>query len=155
MLVPGMIANVLQSSNNLQLLNLSRFINQYLNPQGALYNGLYFVLIVAFTYFYTAVVFNPEKIADEVKKHGGFIPGIRPGKTTSTYLNFILNRITLAGAASLGIIAVLPSIIAKISGVATLTVGGTGILIVISVILEVLKGVQSQMVMHNYNKFLD
>lgn len=155
MLVPGLIANTFQASSNLALANLAKNVNNYLGPQGVTYNLLYFLLIIFFTYFYTAVVFNPEKIADEIKKHGGFIPGVRPGKATSVYLSQILNRITLAGAFFLGIVAVMPSVISGFSGITTLSVGGTGILIVISVVLEILRSVESQMVMHNYNKFLD
>jgi preprotein translocase subunit SecY len=155
MLVPGLLTNLFQGSTNYQLATISRLLNTLLSPQGVLYNGLYFILIILFTYFYTAVVFNPEKIADEIKKHGGFIPGIRPGKATSVYLNQILNRITLAGAFFLGLVAVLPSIVSGFTKINTLTVGGTGVLIVISVVLEVLKSVESQLVMHNYNKFLD
>lgn len=155
MLIPGLLANVFQSSSNIQLSSLARQMTTLLSPQSFLYNAIYFALIVAFTYFYTAVIFNPEKIADDVKKHGGFVPGVRPGKATSEYLTFILNRITLAGATFLGLIAILPSILSKLTNVTTLSVGGTGILIVISVVLEILKSVESQLVMHNYNKFLD
>jgi preprotein translocase subunit SecY len=155
MLVPGLATNAFQASTNSSLVDLAKNINNYLGPNGFLYNFLYFLLIIFFTYFYTAVVFNPEKISDEIKKHGGFIPGIRPGKATSTYLSQILNRITLAGAFFLGVVAIMPAIISGVTGVTTLSVGGTGILIVISVVLEILKSVESQLVMHNYNKFLD
>lgn len=153
MLLPGMGANLLSASNNPRLVSLAGQISVNFTPESVAYNTIYFFLILSFTYFYTAVVFNPEKIAEEVKKHGGFIPGVRPGKSTASYLSFILNRTTLFGGASLGFIAILPSIVSKITGVTTLTIGGTGILIVISVVLEILKGVQSQMVMHNYDKF--
>lgn len=155
MLIPGLAANFLQSSSNPALQQFARTVNLYLAPDGWLYNVIYFILIVAFTYFYTAVVFNPDKIAGEIKKYGGFIPGVRPGKSTSAYLMYILNRITLVGAGFLGLIAVMPSLVSKFTGLTTLTIGGTGILIVISVVLELLKSLQSQLVMHNYNKFLD
>ena len=103
---------------------------------------------------YTAVIFNPEKIADEIKKNGGFIPGIRPGKATSNYLNHILSRITLAGAIFLGLIAILPNIVQLFTNVQTLTIGGTSILIVVSVVLETTKSLESQLVMRNYDAFL-
>jgi len=125
-----------------------------MDPSGWVYSAVYFALVIGFTYFYTAVVFNPEKIADEIKKYGGFIPGIRPGKPTAEYLNTILTRITLAGALFLAVIAILPSIAQGITGVSTLTLGGTGILIVVSVVLETSKQVESLLVMHNYESFL-
>jgi preprotein translocase subunit SecY len=112
------------------------------------------MLVVGFTYFYTAVVFSPEKIADDLKKYGGFIPGIRPGVATSEYLNRVLNRITFAGAVFLGIIAVLPSVMQGVFNVPTLSMGGTGILIVVSVVLETTKSLQSQLLLRNYEGFL-
>ncbi|MBU2577972.1 preprotein translocase subunit SecY, partial [Patescibacteria group bacterium] len=108
-----------------------------------------------FTYFYTAVIFNPVKIADEIKKHGGFIPGIRPGSPTADFLSHILTRITLAGALFLGIIAILPSIVQGITGLTTLAIGGTGILIVVSVVLETFKVIENMVQMRGYEKFLE
>jgi len=110
--------------------------------------------VVGFTYFYTAVVFNPEKIADDLKKYGGFIPGIRPGESTAAYLNLVLNRITLAGALFLGIIAVMPGVVQNLVGVPSLSIGGTGLLIVVSVVLETVKSLQSQLLVRNYEGFL-
>jgi preprotein translocase subunit SecY len=110
-------------------------------------------LVIGFTYFYTIVVFNPQKIADEVQKNGGFIPGIRPGLATKQYLEKILYRITSVGAVFLGIIAILPAIVSKMTGLTNLVIGGTGILIVVSVILETFKTVEAQLVMKNYDKF--
>jgi preprotein translocase subunit SecY len=112
------------------------------------------LLVLGFTYFYTAITFNPTKIATEIQKYGGFIPGIRPGTPTAQYLNYILTRITLAGALFLGVIAIMPSIAKQISGVSTLLVGGTGILIVVSVVLETVKALEAQLVMRNYEGFL-
>jgi len=125
-----------------------------MNPNSLGYNLTYFILVIAFTYFYTAVIFDPNKIADEIKKYGGFIPGIRPGKPTADYLSYILTRITVAGALFLGLVAILPSIAQSVSGVATLTIGGTGILIVVSVVLETAKQLEATLVMRNYDKFL-
>lgn len=124
------------------------------NPNGVWYNVIYFLLVIGFTYFYTAITFNPKKIADEIQKYGGFIPGIRPGSATASYLNYILTRITLAGALFLGLIAILPSIARQISGVSTLLVGGTGVLIVVSVVLETFKALEAQLVMRNYEGYL-
>ena len=109
--------------------------------------------MVGFTYFYTAVVFNPKKIADEIQKYGGFIPGIRPGTPTANYLNYILTRITLAGAIFLGIIAIFPTIARFFTNMQSLVIGGTGILIVVSVVLETIKAIEAQLVMRNYEGF--
>lgn len=155
LLVPNFVSQAFQGSTNPGLASFARTVTTYLSPNTFLYNALYFILVVAFTYFYTAVVFNPEKIADDLKKSGNFIPGIRPGATTSAYLSHILTRITLVGACFLGLIAILPSIISSATKISTLAVGGTGLLIIVSVILETLKSIESQLFTHNYNKFLD
>ncbi|MDP3954785.1 MAG: preprotein translocase subunit SecY [bacterium] len=154
-LLPSMMSQFLAQLPNQTIANLSRNFASFFDPGGVSYNLIYFLLVVGFTYFYTAVVFNPVKIADEIKKHGGFIPGIRPGTPTSHYLNWILTRITLAGAVFLGTVAVLPSIAQGITGVATLTIGGTGILIVVSVVLETVKQLEAMMVMRSYEGFLN
>ena len=126
----------------------------WFNPDKLPYHLIYFLLVIGFTYFYTAVTFNPDKISDEIKKYGGFIPGIRPGRPTADYLSHVLNRITLAGAIFLCLVAILPSIARYLTGVTTMTIGGTGILIVVSVILEVAKSLESQLIMRNYDGFL-
>ena len=100
------------------------------------------------------VVFNPQKIAEEIQKHGGFIPGIRPGLATKQYLEKILYKITSVGAVFLGIIAILPAIISRITGINDLVIGGTGILIVVSVILETFKMIEAQLVMRSYDRFV-
>lgn len=115
------------------------------------YGLVYFVLVVAFTYFYTAVTFDPEEIALNLQRSGGFVPGIRPGEPTRVYVGNIVNRITLFGALFLGCIAVLPIITQYITGIATLTVGGTALLIVVSVALETMKQIDSQLVMREYD----
>lgn len=124
------------------------------SPDRLPYHLIYFILVIGFTYFYTAVTFNPDKISDDIKKYGGFIPGIRPGRPTADYLSQVLNRITLAGAIFLGLVAILPSIGRYLTGVTTMTIGGTGILIVVSVVLEVAKSLESQLLMRNYDGFL-
>ena len=110
-------------------------------------------MVVGFTYFYTAVIFNPKKIAEEIQKYGGFIPGIRPGTPTANYLNYVLTRITLAGAVFLGIIAIFPTKARAFTNIQTLMLGGTGILIVVSVVLETIKAVEAQLVMRNYEGY--
>ena len=124
------------------------------DPNGPIYNLVYFLLVVGFTYFYTAIIFNPKKIAEDIQKSGGFIPGIRPGTPTANYLNYILTRITLVGAMFLGAIAILPTIAKAFTGVQTLLLGGTSLLIVVSVVLETFKAIEAQLVMRNYEGFL-
>lgn len=153
-LLPSLIGNYLAVSKNVFLHNVATFITVWFNPTGAFYNVLYFLLVVGFTYFYTAVVFNPKKIAEEIQKYGGFIPGIRPGKPTAHYLNYILTRITLVGALFLGTIAIFPTIAIYFTNVQNLLLGGTGILIVVTVVLETIKAIEAQLVMRNYEGFL-
>lgn len=152
-LLPSLIANYLVVSKNIMLHNIGTTITVWFDPTGFMYNAMYFILVVGFTYFYTAVVFNPKKISEEIQKYGGFIPGIRPGTPTASYLNYILTRITLAGALFLGLIAILPSIARFFTNVQNLVLGGTGILIVVSVVLETIKAIEAQLVMRNYEGY--
>ena len=119
-----------------------------------LYMLLYFLLIIFFTYFYTAIQFNPIEIANNMKRNGGFVPGIRPGKPTSDYINKILTRITLAGAIFIGIVAILPMILGIILQT-NIAIGGTSLLIVVGVALETVKQIESQMLMRHYKGFLE
>jgi preprotein translocase subunit SecY len=153
-LLPSMLGNFLQGVPNPTIAKVATGLANLFQPGGLIYNLTYFFLVVGFTYFYTAVVFNPDKIAEEIRKYGGFIPGIRPGQPTADYLNRILNRITLAGAIFLGLIAILPSLAQSLTGVATMTIGGTGILIVVSVILETTRQLEAMLVMRSYEGFL-
>lgn len=118
------------------------------------YVVLYFLLIIFFTYFYTAIQFNPIEIANNMKRNGGFVPGIRPGRPTSDYINKILTRITLAGAVFIGIIAIFPMILGMIMQI-NLSIGGTSMLIVVGVALETVKQIESQMLMRHYKGFLE
>lgn len=152
-LMPSLIANYLLGSKDPILQGMASNISIWFNPDGIFYNVFYFILVVGFTYFYTAVIFNPKKIAEEIQKYGGFIPGVRPGKPTASYLNYILTRITLAGAVFLGIIAIFPTIAKVFSNVPTLVLGGTGILIVVSVVLETIKSIEAQLVTRSYEGF--
>lgn len=153
-LAPSMIGQFLSGAQNIRIAEFGRSMATFLNPNGVFYNLAYFILVVAFTFFYTAVIFNPTKIADEIKKNGGFVPGIRPGTVTSNYLNYILTRITVPGAMFLGLIAILPTVVQSMTGLTTFALGGTGILIVVSVVLETTKKLESQLAARNYDKYL-
>lgn len=152
MLFPGVIANFLVGVRTEWIADAARRVIGLFQNQ-LFYGVLYFVLVVAFTYFYTAVTFDPKNIAETVQKQGGFIPGIRPGRQTADFLKFVLNRITLAGALFLGLIAVLPLIVQAATGFTTLTIGGTALLIVVSVVLETMKQIESQLTMREYEGF--
>ncbi|GAQ24675.1 MULTISPECIES: preprotein translocase subunit SecY [Tepidanaerobacter] len=128
-------------------------IAQFLSPSGWLYALLYAVLIIFFTYFYTAITFNPVEVAENMKKYGGFIPGIRPGRPTAEYLNRIMTRITLVGSIFLAAIALMPYLITAITGV-NISFGGTALLIVVGVALETMKAIEAQMLMRHYQGFL-
>lgn len=154
-LLPTVVANFLISAKTVALANIGSAITLYFNPNGFIYNSVYFLFVVGFTYFYTAIVFNPTKIAEDIQKYGGFIPGIRPGKATASLLNYIVTRITLAGAVFLGLVAVLPSILSVFTGNQNLLIGGTSILIVVSVVIETVRILDTQMVSRNYDKFLN
>ena len=154
-LVPSMVGKWLQTLSSSSFSSLGFWLVKLFDPSNIFYNLIYFLLVIGFTYFYTAVTFNPDKIAEEIRKYGGFIPGIRPGKPTAHYLKTILTRVTLAGAVFLGVIAILPSIIRSLTGITTMMIGGTGILIVVSVILETAKSIESQLLMRNYEGFLE
>lgn len=153
-LLPTLLGQYLALSKNPAISSFALSLNTAFNPNGAIYNITYFLLVVGFTYFYTAIIFNPKKISEDIQKSGGFLPGIRPGAPTAKYLNYILTRITLVGALFLGLIAVLPALALSLTGVQTLLLGGTSILIVVSVVLETVKSIEAQLVMRNYESFL-
>lgn len=152
-LLPSIISNYFISSKNTFFHYLAVGVSSGFNPNGIIYNALYFFFVVGFTYFYTAVIFNPKKISEDIQKYGGFIPGVRPGVATANYLNYVLTRITLAGALFLGFIAIFPTIARMFTGVQTLLLGGTGVIIVVSVVLETVKTIEAQLVMRNYESF--
>jgi len=156
--LPNLIAQLTGSNTSTDPSWWQRFINEYLvNPANPVYILIYFGMIVFFTYFYVAITFNPEERADEMKKFGGFIPGIRPGRPTADYLNYVLSRITLPGAIYLGTIAVLPNLFLDIGnsgGVQNLPFGGTAVLIMVSVGLDTVKQIESQLMQRNYEGFL-
>lgn len=153
-LLPSLLGGFLQQLPTPAVATAGKFLSGAFDPNGPYYNIIYFILVMGFTYFYTAITFNPTKIAGEIQKYGGFIPGIRPGTPTSNYLNYIITRITFAGALFLGCIAVLPSLARGATGASDLLIGGTGVLIVVSVVLETVKSLEAQLVMRNYDGYL-
>jgi preprotein translocase subunit SecY len=151
-LFPSMIAQFFINAKTLWLAQLAQKTITVLNNQ-AVYGIIYFILVVAFTYFYTAVVFHPQKIAENLQKQGGFIPGVRPGRATADYLQYITNRILLGGSLFLGLIAVLPLLLQQATGTQAMVIGGTSLLIVVSVVIETVKQIESQLTMRDYEQF--
>jgi len=149
MLMPSMAASFLANANISWIKNAAQSLNSIFSNQ-LFYGILYFLLVIFFTYFYTAVTFDPKNISSNLQKQGGFIPGIRPGEETAKFIKNILNRVTLLGAIFLGIIAVLPLLMQSLTNIAALTIGGTGLLIVVSVVLETIKQIDSQLKMRDY-----
>lgn len=152
MILPGMFSQFFVQSDKIWLQKAAIFAGKVSGNQ-LIYGIVYFLLIVGFTYFYSAITFDPKQIAESLQKQGGFIPGVRPGKPTAEFLNFVMNRITLAGALFLGIIAVLPFIGQAITGKQSLTIGGAGVLIVVGVALEIMHQINGQLVMRDYEEF--
>ncbi|MBI5254172.1 preprotein translocase subunit SecY [Candidatus Falkowbacteria bacterium] len=148
-LFPPMIAQFMLRTKTAFIASAAQWIINAFQNQ-IFYGIAYFVLVFGFTYFYTAVIFHPTQIADNLQKHGGFIPGIRPGTHTSSYLQNIISRITLAGALFLSIIAVLPLVMRQATGLQSMVIGGTSLLIVVSVVIETIKQIESQLIMRDY-----
>jgi preprotein translocase subunit SecY len=147
--IPTLLQNVVQNQT------IQDFIsNNLVNPASGVYMVIYGVMVVFFAYFYTAIAFNPIEQADNMKKYGGFIPGIRPGRQTAEYLDRILTRITLPGALFIAAIALMPSIFLATQGISQLPFGGTSILITVGVTLETMKQIESQLMMRHYEGFL-
>ncbi|OGY68334.1 MAG: preprotein translocase subunit SecY [Candidatus Harrisonbacteria bacterium RIFCSPLOWO2_02_FULL_45_10c] len=152
LLFPQFIAQIATVFSPDLSLRLNTLVSKVLSNQ-ILYSAIYFSLVVIFTYFYTAVTFDPQEISKNLQRSGGFIPGIRPGEPSGDFLGKVINRITLFGALFLGLIAVLPNITQIVTGIQLLTLGGTALLIVVSVALEIMKQIDSQLVMHEYEGF--
>ncbi len=147
--IPLLLQNVIHNQALLNWIN-----NNLANQSSWVYMVVYGLLVVFFTYFYTAITFNPVDVADNMKKYGGFIPGIRPGRQTAEYLDRILTRITLPGALFIAAIALLPSVFIATQGISALPFGGTSILITVGVTLETMKQIESQLMMRHYEGFL-
>lgn len=153
-LIPPTLARYLAGAGSTALARLSSSVLRIFDPSAVSYNLLYFLLVFLFTFFYTAVVFNTKDLADNLQKRGGFIPGIRPGLSTKSFIDKIVTRITFFGAIFLGLIAILPSAAAAATGVTTFTLGGTGVLIVVSVVLETLRQVEGELSVREYGGYL-
>lgn len=149
MLFPQMIGSFLANSSSSFLLAISNGLMKFVNNTW-MYSAVYFILVFLFTYFYTAVTFDAEQISTNLQKNGAFIPGIRPGPSTREYLSKILNRTTMMGAVFLGVIAVLPLVIRSVTGIASFSIGGTSLLIVVSVVLDLIKKTDAQLSMREY-----
>lgn len=149
MLFPQLIGNFLAASSNHILLSISKGLLWFVGNTW-LYSLFYFIFVFLFTYFYTAVTFDPDQLSTNLQKNGAFIPGIRPGPATRDYIAKILNRITMMGAVFLGLIAVLPLIVRAVTGITAFAIGGTALLIVVSVVLDLIKKVEAQLSMREY-----
>lgn len=152
MLFPGIIGSFLANAKNHWVALAATKITDIFSNQ-TFYGFFYFILVALFTFFYTAIVFEPKAVADNLQKQGGFIPGIRPGNSTKDYLSYVINRITLAGAVFLGIIAVLPFIGQAITHTANLVLGGAAVLIVVGVVLDTVRQIESQIITRDYESY--
>jgi len=153
LLFPRMIANVIGVMGSEKVKNIAIGVSDFLQDQWV-YGIMYFLLVVAFTFFYTTVTFEPTKVSENLQKQGGYVPGVRPGRSTAEYLQKILNRITLAGALFLATIAVMPYIVQGFTHIQSVSIGGTSLLIAVSVALDSMKQIDSQLVMRDYDGFL-
>jgi preprotein translocase subunit SecY len=152
---PGQLAAYFSFSDVEGVRNVANAIGGFLSPTTIQYSIIYFALTVGFTYFYTAFTFKPDETAEQLRKNGGFIPGIRPGRPTQEYLGRVVSRITLAGALFLGTVAVFPVLLGVIDpSLQGLAIGGTGLLIVVSVVVETMKQIEAQLMMRNYEGFI-
>ena len=154
MVFPGMIAQFLASSNSSSVRTVAGDIARFLSPNTVQYNLIYFFMVVGFTYFYTMVIFQQQKIPENLQRQGAFIPGVRPGRNTQNYLQRVLNRITLIGALFLGLVAILPFIASQLTGVQTLLLSATSLLIVVGVAIDTMRQLEAQLMMRNYEGFI-
>ncbi|MGD0855593.1 MAG: preprotein translocase subunit SecY [Dehalococcoidia bacterium] len=158
MIFPGTIASYLAAPTG-QEPNFANTIQEWFNPSaplpvGLFYWGFYFVLVVAFTFFYTMVIFEQMNLARTLQRQGGFVPGVRPGKPTTDYLNGVINRLTWGGALYLAIVAIMPFFASSVTNVANMALSSTGILIVVGVALDTMKQIEAQLTMRRYEGFL-
>jgi preprotein translocase subunit SecY len=149
-LFPPLIAQYLMGAKTVWLASAATWVYD-VSKNRLIYAVSYFVLVVFFTYFYTAVIFRPEQIAENLQKQGGYIPGIRPGLPTAEYLQYVTNRVLIVGALFLAVIAVLPLAVSQLTGTQNLVIGGTSLLIVVSVIIETVQQIEAQLIMREYD----
>jgi preprotein translocase subunit SecY len=149
LLFPQMVLNILSAFNISWVAQANEVVTAYLNNQW-IYGGIYFILVFLFTFFYTAVTFDPDAVSKNLQRSGGFVPGIRPGAHTSEYLGNLVTRLTLVGAIFLGVVAVLPVGMQIATGITALAIGGTAVLIVVSVVLDLIRRLEAQVSMRDY-----
>ena len=154
MLVPTFVGRLLLTTNNSQLHTVGQNLTVWFAQTSPIYIATYFIIVFAFTFFSALIFFNAEDISEELKKSGAFVPGVRPGGPTKKFLEYVVIRITFIGALFLGAIAVLPSIVQSFTNINSLAIGGTSMLIVVSVVLETAKQVESMLVGQNYDKYI-
>jgi preprotein translocase subunit SecY len=148
------VANFLQSSSREWVREFAQSLSSFFSPNTFQYNLIYFLMVVGFTFFYTMVVFQQQKIPENLQRQGAFIPGVRPGRNTALYLTRVLTRITLVGALFLGIVAILPWVASEITGVRTLLISSTSLLIVVGVAIDTMRQLEAQLLMRNYEGFI-
>ncbi|OGC53985.1 preprotein translocase subunit SecY [candidate division WWE3 bacterium RIFCSPHIGHO2_01_FULL_48_15] len=153
-LIPPTFARYFAGLDNPALARVATQVVALFSPDAVFYNVFYFLLIFIFTFFYTAVVFDTKELAENLQKRGSFIPGVRPGKATQDYISRILTRVTFFGAIFLGVVAILPSIASSATGVTAFVLGGTGILIVVSVVLELIRKIEGELSVREYEGYL-
>lgn len=149
-LFPTMIAQFFLNARTQLLQDIATWTLQIFQNQ-LFYGIVYFLLVFLFAYFYTSVIFQPDNIAENIQKQGGFIPGIRPGKKTAEYLGFVVNRLLLTGATFLSLVAILPLIVQQFTGNANLVIGGTSILIIVAVVIDTVRQIEAQIMMREYD----
>jgi preprotein translocase subunit SecY len=154
---PSVLAQFLQNSDSTIMQGVATFIATHFGQTGPLYMAIYFLLILGFTFFYVSITFNPEQMAESIQKRGGFVPGLRPGKATSDYLERLSNRLTMFGGIFLAFVAVAPMIAQSLTsqggGAVPVLVSGAGLIIVVGVTLDLMRQISAQLAMHNYDKF--
>lgn len=151
--IPSFLGQFFHQARSAWLVSAADWLNRVFQPNTTTYSVTYFVLVLAFTYFYTFIVFKPDRVAENLQKQGGFIPGVRPGRETMQYIKTVLNRLTLFGAFFLALIAILPALLQFIFPGQNLLLQGTSLLIIISVILETSRQIQSQYIMRTYDAY--
>ncbi|KKU15201.1 MAG: Protein translocase subunit SecY [Candidatus Jorgensenbacteria bacterium GW2011_GWA2_45_9] len=151
LITPAFLAQFFLHARSQTLQNVAQFVISITKTNSPYYAPIYFLLVVVFTFFYTFVVFQPKKIAENLSKQSGFIPGVRPGTESERYLHNVILRLTVFGALFLGLVAILPAILQNFTGTTTFTLGGTGLLIVVSVIIETMLAIRAQIVTATYD----
>jgi preprotein translocase subunit SecY len=154
MLFPSFLGETLATSTSGSLNSFANILTDVFGQQNVFYYLVVFIFVVLFTFFYTFVTFQQQNLAENLQKQGGFIPGIRPGQPTAQYITRVLIRITWAGAFFLGVIAVMPYFATTLTNIQALTLSGTGLLIVVGVVLDTMKQLEAQLMMRNYSGFI-